>query len=171
MTIVGLPNVSDTELEQLGRLNPGWAFERDDEGQVLMSPMLPDGSAREAEALVQLAEWVRRTNAGGRTFSPSAGFKMSTGAVRSPDASWLSQRRLDALTPMQRESFWRVCPDVVVEIRSQSDTWEAVVTKVQMYRREGANYAVAIDPIGRNVMELGNPLPGLAFDFDAIMDA
>ena len=171
MTIVGLPNVSDAELEQLGRLNPGWAFERDDGGQVLMSPMLPDGSAREAEALFQLMEWVRRTNAGGRTFSPSAGFKMSTDAVRSPDASWLSQSRIDALTAERRERFWKICPDVVVEIRSQSDTWAAVVTKIHMFAREGASYAVAIDPFGREVVELGTPPPELKFDFDAIMDA
>ena len=124
MTIVGLPNVSDTELEQLGRLNPGWAFERDDEGQVLMSPMLTDGGAREAEALRQLAYWRDRVNAGGRIFSSSTGFKMSTGAVRSPDASWLSQRRIDAMTTEQRSGFWRICPDVVVEIRSESDPWD-----------------------------------------------
>ena len=96
---------------------------------------------------------------------------MSTDAVRSPDASWLSQTRTDALTSEQREGFWPICPDVVVEIRSRSDTWQTVVAKVRMFQREGAGYAVAIDPFSREIVELGTPPPGLAFDFDKIMDA
>ena len=171
MTVVGLPRLSDDELETLSRLNPGWAFERDDEGRTIMSPTSSKGSAKSAEALAQLAFWRKDSGAGGKIFDCDAGFKLSTGAVRAPDASWLSQARIDALGPRTDETYWPLCPDVTIEVRSPSNTWDYVVAKVKQYVREGSRYAVAIDPLKRRVFEIGTPPEGLALDFDAIMDA
>ena len=167
-TIVGLPRLTDAELEELGRLNEGWSFERDDDGRTIMSPMHSKGGARNAEVLLQLGAWKEHANAGGMIFDSATGFKMSTDALRCPDASWVSQERINAIPNEDREGFWRICPDVVVEIRSDSDEWQRIVDKVEMYRREGARYAVAIDPIGKRVVELGEAPHGLRFDFEAI---
>ena len=52
----------------------------------------------------------------------------------------------------------------------ESDDWETVLAKIERYRREGARYAVAIDPRTRDVVELGEPPAGLQLDFDAIID-
>ncbi len=170
-TIVGLPRLTDAELEELGRLNEGWSFERDDDGRTIMAPMHTAGGARNAEALAQLIEWRQRTNAGGMIFDSDTGFKMSTDALRCPDGSWISQERIDALSDEERQGFWKICPDVVIEVRSVSDQWQRIVDKVEMYRREGARYAVAIDPFKKRVVELGEPPPKLRLDFDAIMKA
>jgi Uma2 family endonuclease len=170
-TVVGLPRLSDGELEQLGRLNPGWAFERDDEGRTVMSPTSSRGGAKSAAALKQLILWQERTGVGGVVFDSSTGFKMSTGAVRSPDASWISQDRIDALGDQANETFWPLCPNVAVEVRSPSETWQYVLEKVRTYMREGAGYAVAIDPVNRRHAVLGEPPTGLAIDFDAVADA
>ena len=170
-TVVGLPRVSDDELETLSRLNPGWAFERDDEGRTVVSPTSSRGGAQSAAALKQLILWQDQTLAGGVIFDSSTGFKMSTGAVRSPDASWLSQARRAALGERAGETFWPLCPDVTIEVRSASDEWERVVEKARTYVREGASYAVAIDPIGKRHVAFGAPPEGLVLDIDAIVNA
>jgi len=169
--IVGLAHTSDDELEALGRLNPGWSFERDDDGRVIMSPTHSQSGFRSTEAAKQLFRWFDRTAPGGKLADSSTGFKLSTGAVRSPDASWLSQERIDAIEPEKRTGYWEICPDVTIEVASESSDWELLLEKIASYRREGARYAVAIDPATRRVVELGEPPAGLALDFDAIIDA
>lgn len=96
---------------------------------------------------------------------------MPSGAVRSPDASWLGAARIAALTDDERSGFWRVCPDVVVEIASESDTWSDVVAKIEMYARNGARYALGIDPQRRTTFAVGEAPAGLTFDIAAIVEA
>lgn len=96
---------------------------------------------------------------------------MSTGAVRCPNASWISQARIDALAPEARDGFWQICPDVVIEVASDSDYWNDLVAKIDMYARQGASYAIAVDPKQRRVYERGEAPPGLRFDVGAIADA
>jgi Uma2 family endonuclease len=167
-TIKGFPPVDDATLERLSRLNEGWSFERDDDGNVLMAPNHTRSGWRSATALMQLEAWRVSSGAGGDVYDSSTGFKMSTGAVRSPDASWLSQERIDSLSDEERTGFWRVGPDVVIEVRSESNTWGQVVDKIKMYAREGARYAIGIDPFKRCVFEIGEPPAGLKLDIDAI---
>ena len=135
-----------------------------------MSPNDSDGGAQSLEAAAQLRDYVR-SGAGGRAFDSSAGFTLSTGAVRSPDAAWISPGRLAALSAADRTGYWRVCPDVVIEIGSPSDAWVDVQAKVDMYAREAARYALALDPQQRKRYDVGSPPDRLSLDVDAIFDA
>jgi len=170
MVLVGFPPVSDEDLVRLGELNPGWSFERDDDGATIVSPTNTQGGARSGEALFQLAAWAR-AGPGGVVYDSSTGFTMSTGAVRCPDAAWLSRERIDALPAEAKTGFWRACPDVVVEVASEWDAWTDLVAKIDMYDREGARYAIAIDPLRRRIYERGEAPPGLRFDVNAIAAA
>ena len=167
---VVFPPVSDEELVRLSDRNPGWQFERDDDGATLVSPNSTEGSAQSGEAFGQLRDYVR-SGAGGRAFESSAGFTLSTRAVRSPDASWISPERIAATPEEHRVGFWRVCPDVVIEVASPSDRWSYVCKKIDMYAREGARYAGAFNPATRDTYERGTPPAGLTLDVDAIFDA
>ena len=69
----------------------------------------------------QLYRWYEDHEQLGKTFDSSTGFTLLNGAIRSPDASWISQARWDALSPEQEKSFANICPDFVVELRSASD--------------------------------------------------
>ena len=169
--IHGLPPLDDDRLEELGRRNPGWRFERDDDGATVMDPAHTGGGAQSAEALRQLAAWREATGIGGKIYDSSTGFKMSTGAVRSPDAAWLSAERIAALSESERRGLWRVCPDVAVEILSSSDDITDVAAKCEMYLREGARYAILIDPFRREAAEFGDRPSGLTFDIDRIAGA
>jgi len=41
----------------------------------------------------------------GKTFNAATGFSLPNGADRSPDASWVSRERWEALTPQERKTF------------------------------------------------------------------
>jgi Uma2 family endonuclease len=91
--------------------------------------------------------------------------------VYAPDASWVSRQRIDALRPDESAGFWPLSPDVVIEIRSVSDAFRAGLAKIDAFVERGSAYAVAIDPISREVVERGTPPASLVLDFDAIIDA
>lgn len=72
----------------------------------------------------------------GITFSSSTGFKLSTGAEPSPDASWIKLERWNALSTEQQEKFAPICPDFVVELKSPSDNLQTLKEKMQEYMNE-----------------------------------
>lgn len=78
------------------------------------------------------------------------------GATRSPDASWVSRERWQALTPEQKGTFANICPDFVVELRSSSDTLKSVQDKMREYIDNGALLGWLIDPQHRRV-EISRP--------------
>ena len=167
VALVGLPTLSDAEPERISRLNPGWAIERDDDGALLVSPTFTEGGQRSLRAGLQLLAYAARV--GGSAFDSSTGFTMTTGAVRSPDAAWIDGARIAALSADDRRGFWKIAPDVVIEIASISDAWSDVVAKIEMYARHGTRYAIAIDPERRTTFALGSAPDGLVLDIDAII--
>lgn len=165
-----IPDRNDDEaLARLSLQEPQWQFELDADGSLVVSPTYTDGGSRELEAGLQLHAFAKRV--GGKTFGSSTGFRLADNSVRSPDASWISQQRIDRLRVEDRTKFWRVCPDVVVEILSDTDVWERLLEKLDLYHRNGAVYAVGIDPFERRVATRGTTPLGLVLDTDAIMDA
>ncbi|MDQ2908796.1 MAG: Uma2 family endonuclease, partial [Candidatus Eremiobacteraeota bacterium] len=63
------------------------------------------------------------------------------------------------------------CPQVVVEVRAETDSWATLQEKIERYRTNGAGYALAIDPYQRDTFAVGQPPPGLILDIKAIIDA
>ena len=82
----------------------------------------------------------------GKTFDSSTGFTLPNGAIRSPDASWVSQGRWNTLSPEQKEGLADVCPDFVVELCSASDSQSVLQEKMQEYMDNGAQLGWLIDP-------------------------
>jgi Uma2 family endonuclease len=97
----------------------------------------------------------------GVAFDSSTGFLLPNGAERSPDASWVSRRRWDALTPEQRERFPPLCPDFVLELRSPSDDLDDLRAKMKEYRDNGAALGWLVDPYAKRVEVYR---PGVAVD-------
>jgi Uma2 family endonuclease len=162
--------VTDDDLVRTTRDNPGYRFEREEDGRIIVSPTHTSGSAKSLEAAVQLYTFAKR--AGGKAYDSSGGFAIGPlQRIYSPDAAWVSRPRIDALTPLERSGFWPLSPDVVIEVRSESDDFRDTVAKIEQYIERGSAYAVAIDPATRRVIELGAAPADLALDFDAIIDA
>lgn len=84
-------------------------------------------------------------------FDSSAGFTLPNGANRSPDASWITNERWNALKNEQKASFAPICPDFVIALRSYSDTLSGLQAKMEEYIENGARLGLLIDRKNRTV--------------------
>jgi Uma2 family endonuclease len=71
--------------------------------------------------------------------------------VRSPDAAWVSWQRWNALSDEQRHGFARICPQFLIELRSESDRLPDAAEKVRIWMENGAEVACLIDPQEKTV--------------------
>jgi Uma2 family endonuclease len=67
--------------------------------------------------------------------------------MRAPDAAWVRRSRLASLTRAEKRGFLPLCPDFVVELRSESDRLDALQTKMDEYIANGAQLGWLIDLI------------------------
>jgi Uma2 family endonuclease len=162
--------VDDADLVRVSAENPGYQFEREEDGTLTVSPTFTNGGARSGEAYFQLRLYAN--SAGGRAFDSNTGFAIGPHrAIKSPDAAWVSRARIDSLNETELAGFWPLSPDVAIEVASASDDFDDTVSKIEFYLKHGTAYGVAIDPRTRRVVERGEALEGLSLDFDAIVDA
>lgn len=130
-------DLNDEQFYQLCQNHRELKFERTAQGElVIMSPIGGEGGSREADLIADLVYWNRRTQLG-KVFSSSTCFKLPNGADRSPDAAWVSGDRWNQLTPDQQKKFPPLCPDFVIELRSESDALEPLQQKMQEYINSG----------------------------------
>ena len=66
-----------------------------------------------------------------------------------PDASYVSRARLSGIPA---RGFLTLTPDFVVEVRSPTDQWEAVLEKCGIWIAHGAGVVWAVDPENRQVV-------------------
>ena len=130
---------------ELGRLNEGWRIEADGEGGMLvMAPTGPMSSARGGSVLAQIWVWSDRHESG-MVVDSSATFLLPNGDRRMPDAAWISDERLAEIAG-DDHIIWRICPDFVVEVRSESDRLAPQQVKMEMWVSQGARLAWLVDP-------------------------
>jgi Uma2 family endonuclease len=155
--------------EQFVRLcqeNPELRLELTAQGEIIyMPPVGSEGGWRSGETFLAVGNWTKKDGTG-ISFDSSTGFTLPNGAIRSPDASWIRRERWTALSKAQREKFAPICPDFVVEVRSQTDKLPDLLEKMQEYLDNGARLGWLIDPLeqrvyiycpGQPVEELDNP--------------
>jgi Uma2 family endonuclease len=99
----------------------------------------------------QLGNWAEAHDTEGKEFGPTAGFNLPNGALRSPDASWMSKHVLDSIPTDKLRPFPAACPEFVVELRSPSDSLKELHEKMQEYIDNGALLGWLIDPIEEHV--------------------
>ena len=143
--------LTDEQFYEFCRLNRELRIERTAQGGVsIMAPAGWDSSNRNAEITMRLRLWAKRDGTGTAVDS-SGGYVLPSGAIRSPDASWVSHARLAALTAEQRAKLLPLCPDFVVELRSPTDGLSALQEKMCEYMDNGARLGWLIDPLGGQV--------------------
>ena len=137
--------LSDDAFLELCELNPGWRFEIDEWGRlIIMGGGGTPSSFRSFIILGQLYEWWRVVMEGIVT-TPDGFYRLSERIIRAPDAAWVSAERA-ALIAEDDEGFWRLCPDFVVEIRSPSDKLQDQLDKMEFWLKQGARLGWLIDP-------------------------
>lgn len=148
------------------QLNRDLRIERDQNGIIhIMSPTGFDTGQYNADIITDLNIWNRQAKAG-VVGESNTGYTLPNGAVRSPDASWVSNERLAALTDEQRRKFLPLCPDFLIEIRSPSDSLDRLKKKMQEYIDNGCRLAWLIDREAEQVfIYRANGTVSLAEDF------
>ena len=138
--------LSDDEFFEFCQLNRDLRIERTAGGGItIMPPTGGETSDRNSEINMQLRLWAKRDGTG-VTFDSSGGFVLPSGAMRSPDASWVLRDRFTALTAEQRAKFPPLCPDFVIELRSTTASLPALRSKMQEYIDNGVRLGWLIDP-------------------------
>lgn len=143
------PPITDAEFEALCRENGNIRLERTKEGAVRMNP--PTGGwtgSGNQEIARQIGNWWV-AHGRGRVFDSSSGFRLPDGSTLSPDASYVSAERLQSLPKGALRGFPHVCPDFVIELRSESDSIEDLQDKMDDWIANGAQLAWLIDPYER----------------------
>lgn len=144
--------VTPEQFAALAASNQDLRLERTAGGELIVNP--PTGwetGKRNSRISGELYLWWRNTGEPGEVFDSSTGFILPNRATRSPDASWVSQARWDGLTPEQKGTFAHICPDLVVELRSPSDTLDSLQEKMREYMDNGAVLGWLIDPKNKRV--------------------
>jgi Uma2 family endonuclease len=143
--------MTDEEFVSFCAEHPDLNFEMTADGQLLVMPQTFTLTGfRNQEISLQLGSWAKRDRRGYASES-STGFVLPNGARRSPDAAWIRKDRMKALSAESLNSFWRLCPDFVIELRSQSDRLPALRDKMNEYLANGAELGWLIDPDARTV--------------------
>jgi Uma2 family endonuclease len=148
---IRLANLTDKTFTEFCRHNPDLRVELDAEGTlIVMSPTFSDTGMYSGRLFRQLDEYCERTGSG-YAFDSSTGFTLPNGAKRSPDASWISSARWEALSNAQQNSYANLCPDVVMELMSTSDSLMEAQNKMLEYQVNGAMLGFLIDRKARMV--------------------
>lgn len=144
--------VTQEQFTALAAANRDLRLERTAQGELIVNP--PTGwetGERNTNIVGELYLWWRDAGKPGKVFDSSTGFVLPNGAIRSPDASWVSQERWRLLTPEQKGTFANICPDFVVELRSSSDSLKSLQEKMREYIENGAKLGWLIIPQQRRV--------------------
>ena len=143
--------LTDEQLRELCSLNSDLRIERNDKGELeLLPPANITAGSQNAGINARLLVWAEG-NGRGVAFDSSTGFTLPNGAVRSPDASWVLKSRLAELSESEKQKLAAICPDFVIELRSNSDALTALTAKMQEYLDNGIKLGWLIDPFQRRV--------------------
>ncbi len=172
---------NDEYFFELCQVNPDWRIERTAQGDIeFMPPTGGRAGNTNATTIILLGIWAIQDGTG-KVFDSSTGFVLPNGAVRSPDTAWVLQERLNTLTDEECEKFLPLCPDLVVELKSPTDSLATLKSKMVEYIENGARLGWLIDTSHKQVFvyrpdaeveELIDPpslsgepvLPGFVFD-------
>lgn len=140
------------QFEALAIANPDLRLERTAIGELIVNPPTGGESGkRNLNISTQLGNWVEAHEKLGEAFDSSTGFKLPNGAILAPDAAWVSRQPWEFLTPQQRKGFVPLCPDFVIELRSESDSLTKLQAKMRVYINNGTKLGWLIDPQNKRV--------------------
>ncbi len=140
-----IEQMTDDEFFTFCQDNNELKFERTSDGQILlMSPTFFITGDRNDEILFQLRQWNKKYRLG-RTVDSDTGFYLPNGAMRNPDAAWVSHERLSKVDPAELRKFPHLVPDFIVELISSSDRLEEQQAKMKEWMDNGCRMGWLID--------------------------
>ena len=147
--IVRLPDdwdFGDEAMLELWKLNPEWDIEVTEAGELSIMP--GTGWTNSAAAMRIGAAVLGWSDLNGGTVAGADGmvrFPPPSRAMMAPDVSWVSDERQAEEGERHNTILIPVCPDFVVEIRSESDLLDDQQDKMQRWLEYGARLGWLID--------------------------
>ena len=149
--------------------NPDLNVERTPGGEIIIVP--PAGGEsdfRGLQAGIALGEWALRDGRG-KPFGSSAQFLLPDGSGLSPDAAWVSKKRLAVVSKRELRQFPHLVPEFVIEVMSPSDRLAPAQKKMRLWAVNGVDLGWLIDGDKRRVyVYRGTAEPRLVTNADSI---
>ena len=140
---MSLMTVKDLEELQATLKEAGHDYQLElEDGKIIVTGLSDIVSSEVTAELIRvLGNWVKPRRLG-RVFDSAGGFILPDSNLKAPDVSFVRAARL-------RQSpryFAELVPDLVVEIKSQSDRIKPVEDKIMKFLEQGAIVGILIDP-------------------------
>ena len=143
--------LTDEQFEELCRNSPDLNFELSSKGElIIVPPTSPNSGWRNSDLTTEVTLWSRKDKMG-IVFDSQTLFTFPNNAKRSPDVSWMTKEKWEALSPSERKKFSRVVPDFVIELLSPSDSLGDTQAKMAEYIENGVRLGWLIDPMEKKV--------------------
>jgi Uma2 family endonuclease len=138
--------LTEEQFYQFCRENETIRFEMNPNGDIIIrEPTWSYTGLYNQKVAAELYNWNKDSKAG-LIFDSSSGFTLPNGAVRSPDVSFVSKVRWNNLSVADKQKYADICPDFVVEIRSESEGGKSLRAKMKEWIDNGCILAWMIDP-------------------------
>ena len=145
LTIKPAQPLTSDQLLAFCEANHGFEIEYDAGGTLtIMIPASKQTSRLNQLLNIELGIWARQN--GGIVFGPDLGIQFADMEMRGPDYAWLSSARYQQPDSMDDDSFLNVCPEFIVELRSNSDSASRIEAKMEFWMSCGAQLGWLIDP-------------------------
>lgn len=175
--------MTDDKLFAFCTANKELRIERNENGQlVVMSPADSFSGKLNFRLSGFFWQWTENHPDLGYGFDSATGFTLHDNSMRSPDVSWIKKERWDSIPLEEQKKFAPVCPDFVIELRSESDALSELKSKMKEWIKNGCQLAWLIDPLDKkayiyqpvqpveevtgfdHVLKGGHLLPGFELD-------
>ncbi|HAN45416.1 MAG TPA: hypothetical protein DCQ32_02565 [Cyanobacteria bacterium UBA8156] len=108
---------------------------------VIMSPSGYESDEVALEFGAQLRNWIKPRRLG-RVTGAGAGFVLPNADTRAPDVSFVRAERLRR----SPQGFAELAPDLIVEVKSPSDSLAALRTKIDRFLAQGTQVGILVNP-------------------------
>ena len=142
------------DLQEMQSVYPDYRLELVDGEIIVMSPSGYESDEVAAEFVRQLGNWVKPKKLG-RVTASSAGFNLPDSNTRSPDVSFVKAERLKK----SPRSFADLAPDLMVEVKSPTDSLTKTREKIQSFLNVGTQIGILVNPDERIVEVYRNNYP------------
>lgn len=137
--------ISDALFVELVRKNPESRIERTAQGEIQIMPPTGGETGKHNFNIAYFFQvWNRKTKKG-KFFDSSTAFRLPSSAIRSPDVSFITKERWNALSQEDREAFPPLCPDFVLEIRSKTDRLSDLQAKMEEWMSNACRLGWLLD--------------------------
>jgi len=143
--------LTEEQFEELCRNSPDLKFELSSKGElIIVPPTSPESGWKNTKLIARTDNWSEKDDSG-LVFDSQTLFTLPNGSKRSPDVSWMTKEKWEALSPSERKKFSRVVPDFVIELLSPSDNLVDTQAKMVEYIENGVSLGWLNDPMEQKV--------------------